>query len=120
MHSIADSRIPVVFAASSAADPADALLVEARGPMSAPLAPERGTTEVFATSRTIAHPAACACCTPRNAVREALGRLFLARVRGAVPFFRRVIAVTSSREGEEAVRHALTHDAVTKARFRLG
>jgi hypothetical protein len=116
----ADPRIPVIFASSAQAGPADALLIEVRGLSSAPLSRDQAATEVFATARKPVHSAACACCAPRNAVAEALGRLFLAQMRGTIPFFHRVIAVTSSREGEDAVRSALSDDTVAAARFRLG
>jgi hypothetical protein len=47
-----------------------------------------------------------------------LGRLFLARVRGELPWFRGVVAVTRSEAGADAVRAALVDDVVTAARFR--
>lgn len=66
-----------------------------------------------------AHPAGCACCTPRGPVAEALGRLFLARARGEVGFFRSVIARPASPAGEAAIRAALAGDPLVSARFRL-
>ncbi|MDE2573876.1 MAG: hypothetical protein KGL55_01045, partial [Rhodospirillales bacterium] len=58
----------------------------------------------------------CACCLPRHGAAAALGALFLARARGEVPFFRRVLAVVRD---AAAVRAALAGDVVTAARFRL-
>ncbi len=64
------------------------------------------------------HAPGCACCVPRGPVAEALGRLFLARARGEVAWFRSV-AVLASLAGEAAVRAALAEDQVSAGRFRL-
>ncbi len=66
------------------------------------------------------HPAGCACCLPRSEAAAALGRLFLARARGDVAFFRRVVAVTMTPQGEAAVRAAVAEDPLISGRFRLG
>ncbi|MDE8347216.1 MAG: hypothetical protein POH28_13745, partial [Acidocella sp.] len=58
-----------------------------------------------------------ACCAPRGAAAEALSRLFLARARGEVALFSRVVVMASA-AGVALVRAALAHDAVTRARFR--
>jgi len=68
--------------------------------------------------RIATHPLGCICCAPRGPVAEALGRLFLARARGELPWFRSVVAVTHSAAGADAVRAALAGDVVTAARFR--
>ncbi len=60
----------------------------------------------------------CSCCAPQAPVGQALSRLFLARARGEVPFFREVIAVTVSREGRAAVAAALEADPLAAAWFR--
>ena len=65
------------------------------------------------------HAFGCACCLPRGPVSVALGRLFLARVRGEAALFDTVVAVTHSPAGAAAVRAALDRDVVTRARFRL-
>lgn len=65
------------------------------------------------------HGAGCACCGVQNAVGAALNRLFQQRARGEVPFFRRVVAQTTTAEGDLAVWSALRDDPVASARFRL-
>jgi hypothetical protein len=110
-----DDRVAVRFAAAAAARPDEALLVEAAAevPSGHPLARFVPLPGVFG------HPSGCACCTPRGPVAEALGRLFLARARGEVAFFRSVVAVTTTAAGEAAVRAALARDQVSAGRFRL-
>lgn len=68
------------------------------------------------------HVVSCDCgsCGVRNAAALALDRLFLARVRGGVPWFKRVVALATSAPGQAALREALAEDAVTAARFRAG
>ena len=66
----------------------------------------------------IGHAPACACCVPRGPVADALARLFLARARGEVAWFRSV-AVLAKAGGEAAVRAAVAEDRVAAARFRL-
>ena len=69
-----------------------------------------------------AHQAACDCgtCGGRNAAALALDLLFQARVRGTVPWFARVVALAGSDAARAMLRDALTADAVTAARFRVG
>lgn len=92
-----DGRIRVLFGVESDAGPEDAIL-RADAPAS-----------VF-------HVPGCACCAPRAAVGRALGSLFLARARGEIPFFRRVVVVTTDIAG---VRAALAADRLIAARFEL-
>jgi hypothetical protein len=105
-----DARIPVVFAALSDLGPGDALLTD--GPATAPIvarfAPESGGLAD--------HPAGCLCCVARAPAADALVRLFLARARADVAFFRRVVAVVGN---PEAVHAALRTDAMVTGRFRL-
>ena len=89
-----DARIPVVF--NTAAAPGDYALT-----------PEPG----WATP----HPVACTCCADRGPAAAALDRLFLDRVRGAVPWFGRVVVTGDS----ASLRHALEADSVIASRFRL-
>lgn len=112
-----DSRLFVRFAdpGESQADSATALLVEAGGVIAAP----GGLAVVHFALPATAHGFGCACCLPRGPVAVALGRLFLARVRGEAPLFQTVVAVTHSAAGRAAVRAALRDDVVTRARFRL-
>lgn len=118
-----DARIPVLLEGpmlpegpilpEGGAD-ATALLLESDAP-----APSGWTVARFDLPRT-AHRTGCACCLPRGPVAEALGRLFLARARGEVPFFRRVLARPVSEAGREALIAALADDPLVSGRFRLG
>jgi hypothetical protein len=108
-----DGRIGVRFGAASDAGPDEALLIEGF------VVADRASVARFTLTAGFAtHPLGCACCAPRGPVAEALGRLFLARARGEVPWFRGVVAVTRSEAGAGAVRAALLADVVTAARFR--
>jgi hypothetical protein len=110
-----DDRVPVRFGSIDAAGPDAALLVEGDAVVPA--------GHVMARFRMgpslIGHPFGCACCMPRGPVAEALARLFLARARGEVAFFRSVVAVVATPAGEAAVRAALAEDQVSAGRFRL-
>ena len=86
-----DARIPVVFGTTPQQD--DALLV--------PEAP--------------GHAAGCACCLARGPAAAAFDRLFLDRVRGAVPWFTRVVVA----QDDPAVRATVAQDPVVSTRFRL-
>ena len=108
-----DARIGVRFGAASDAGPDAALLIEGDAPAERPAA-----ARFTLLARIATHPFGCACCAPRGPVAEALGRLFLARARGELPWFHSVIAVTCTDAGADAVRAALTSDIVTTARFR--
>ena len=107
-----DARIPVHLGATTAGD-ADAFLVEGTA------RPATHPAESF-TSAGTGHAAGCVCCVARSPAGLALDRLSQRRARGEVAFFRRVIAVTTSPEGDMAVRSALRDDPVASARFRLG
>ncbi len=132
-----DTRVGVRFGAAEDAGPEDALLIEgdAPGPGDAPRdgeaqlvggavverdapAARRAVARFALPVRIATHPRGCLCCAPRGPAAEALGRLFLARARGELPWFRSVVAVTRSTAGADAVRAALTGDVVTAARFR--
>src|SRR6185312_16438294 len=81
-----DGRVPVVFGAAALAGPRDALLLDAG------VAVDAAAGAVARLPAAAAgHRIGCACCQPRGAAAEALGRLFLARARGEVRFFRRVV-----------------------------
>jgi hypothetical protein len=106
-----DARIPVVLADRVAVTASDAVLLE--GDAAAP--PLAAAVGRFGAAPA-PHPAGCVCCLPRGKAAEALGRLFLARVRGEVRFFERVVACVQDRD---AVLAALADDALVAARFRL-
>jgi len=107
-----DARVPVRIAAPETATPQSALLIQG----------DRAALEGPATARFIlpnsAHAIGCACCLPRGPVAEALSRLFQARARGDVGFFREVVAVPADADGAAAVRAALADDPFVAARFR--
>jgi hypothetical protein len=111
MHQPSDTRVPVVFSDLAAAGPDAALLIEGDAP-----APPGRTVARFATGPRPWHALGCACCAPRAEAAAALGRLYLARARGEVAFFRRVVAVVKD---PAAVRAALAEDALAAGRFRL-
>ncbi len=107
-----DARIPVRLGAANPAEEDAAFLVEG-----VPGVAER-PAEGF-TPEVSGHAPGCSCCAARSPAALALDRLFQRRARGEVTFFRRVIAVTSSPEGDMAVHAALQNDPVASARFRL-
>ena len=106
-----DARVGVRLGTAAAAREGDALLVEGQ------LAATGAAVERFEVA--VGHAAGCACCLPRSAAAAALDRLFQARARGAVPFFRQVLAVTATEAGDMAVFEALRTDPLVSARFRL-
>jgi hypothetical protein len=107
-----DARLPLLFGRAENAGPDDALLIEGQGH------PAHGR-DWFMPAVPTGHPANCACCLPRNAAGIALSRLLLARARGQGLFFRRVIAVTVTPEGQAAVLQALREDPLASACFVL-
>jgi hypothetical protein len=117
-----DARVPVVIVGDYAALAAAlsegsraAVLVEAP-PMPMPKnAIALASFDAFAPS----HAGACACCGGRSPAAAALDRLFQARVRGACPWFERVVALAETTPARDAVAQALRDDAVTAARFRV-
>jgi hypothetical protein len=111
MDHATDARLPVVFGDIALAGPDDALLIEGEAP-----APPGRPVARFTPGPLRWHAAGCACCAPRAAAAAALGRLFLARARGDISFFRRVIAVVTD---QAAVRAAIAGDALAAGRFRL-
>ena len=114
MMESADDRVPVRFGSGDTAGQADALAVEGRAAVPTGHAVVRFRLGPGLTG----HPFGCACCVPRGPVAEALGRLFLARARGEVAFFRSVVVVATP-VGEAAVRAALAEDQVSAGRFRM-
>jgi hypothetical protein len=110
-----DERVPVRFGSGDTAGQDEALLIEGNATVPTGHAEARFRL----ASGLIGHPYGCACCTPRGPVAEALGRLFLARARGEVAFFRSVVAVVATPAGEAAVQAALAADQVSAGRFRL-
>ncbi len=99
MSAASDSRIPVFAGDPARAAPGDAVL--------------RGEVGVAPT-----HGIGCACCRPRPPLARALARLFMARARGDMAFFGRVIVACPIGE-EGAVAAAIAADPVSAARFRF-
>ena len=107
-----DARVPVRFDLPETIGTEYALLVEGIG--QAPADHPVARFDLPATG----HVTGCACCLPRGPVAEALSRLFQARARGEVAFFRSVLALPTTPEGAAAIRAALTEDVFVAARFR--
>jgi len=66
-------------------------------------------------ARPAGHMSGCACCMPRGALARSLSRLFLARVRGEMAFFREVLLVTE--QDRNIVEDELKADVLVAARF---
>jgi hypothetical protein len=111
-----DARIPVHILAPESlaealtADPDAAALVEAGVAL-----PEGALAESFPAPP---HPVGCTCCIARSVAAAAFDRLFLARVKGEVRFFTRVVAASSTAEGAAAIAAALADDPVVPMRYR--
>ncbi len=115
------ARLPLVIVGDAAALSAAlaagrkaAVLAEAPPP---PLPAEAAALASFDLS-VPSHAGACACCGGRSPAAAALDRLFQARVRGACPWFERVVALAETPAARESIAAALAGDAVTAARFR--
>lgn len=98
-----DARVPVLIGSEADAGADDAVLAEGGA----------------AWGALGGHAVDCACCAPRGAAASDLAALFLARARGEVPFFRRVVAVPVGEAGAIAIRAALRDDPFVSGRFRL-
>ena len=103
-----DARIPLRLGTLADAGVDDAVLVEGAGK------PARAFESFDA-----AHAIGCACCGARSPVAIALDRLFQRRVRGQIDFFKSVVAVTTTADGDLAVWAAVRNDPVASARYRL-
>ena len=117
-----DARLPLVIvgdaaglAAALATGAKAAVLAEAPPP---PMPDGAAALASFDLSG-LSHAGGCACCGGRPPAAAALDRLFQARVRGACPWFERVVALADTDEARDAIAAALAGDAVTAARFRL-
>ena len=108
-----DVRIPLIFGEAGDAGAEDALLIAGDA------AAAGGAVAWFDASAATGHAAGCACCMPRHAAGQALSRLLLARARGEVRFFRRVVAVVPEAAARQAVLDALTGDPIASGCFRL-
>ncbi|MCW5729191.1 MAG: GTP-binding protein [Alphaproteobacteria bacterium] len=68
---------------------------------------------------TILMNSGCLCCTIRGDLVNTLRELFLKRVRGEVPEFRRVVIETTGLADPAPILHTLMSDPLVSARFRL-
>ena len=119
MSHFLDARVPVRFVPPDRAGPDAAWLVR-DGAAGHTATPAGVLVARFSLSAALqGHPAVCACCVPRGPVADALSRLFLARARGEVAFFRSVVACPDDAAGAAAIRAALATDPVLRGRFRL-
>ncbi|MSP04361.1 MAG: hypothetical protein EXR05_03775 [Acetobacteraceae bacterium] len=110
-----DARIAVYLVPPADARADSAWLIQGDAP-----APGAGPVARFQSSASSpGHPAGCVCCLPRGPVAEALSRLFLARARGEVAYFRLVLALPHNAAGATAIRDALAQDSLLAGRFRL-
>ncbi len=105
-----EARIGVILARPDRAGPEEALLAEGGHP---------DAVASFLPGKATGHGPGCPCCLPRNAAGRALALLLQARARGEVPFFRRVVAFTTTEEGRAELLAALATDPVASACFRL-
>jgi hypothetical protein len=106
-----DTRIPVLFGHLPHAD--DMVLVEDGQEL--PLA---GYVQTFALSA-LGHSPGCACCAARSPAAAALAAAFRGRATGTTPFFNCLLIISSS-AGRQDIETAVTQDAVSQARYRLG
>jgi hypothetical protein len=116
-----DARLPLVIVgdtegltAALSGGPSAAVLVEAPPTPMPANAIALASFDPFASG----HAGGCACCGGRSPAAAALDRLFQARIRGACPWFERVVALAETPAARDAVVAALRDDAVTAARFR--
>ena len=111
-----DARIPVLFGPAALAGTEDAVLLETR---SAETVQAAMLVERFDETSHQPHATGCVCCTSRTELGRLLAGLFLARARGEVGFFRRVIVASGSPAVQDAVRAALAQDPLASSCFRL-
>jgi len=100
-----DARIPLA-------------ILETEVALTAALAVAPGAVALRDFDAASAHAPACTCCVGRTPVAVALDELFQARVRGTLPWFKRVVALAQTEEARAALITALREDALTAARFR--
>lgn len=106
-----DARIPLLFAR-----PADPLPAETAVVVEGHAADFPGAAAIVRVTPRAAGLARCACCAPRHQIAQALAKLFFARARGEVAFFRQVVVIGPD---ETAIRAAVADDVVTAARYRI-
>ncbi len=108
-----DARVAVRFGSLAEVGEDDALLVEGNAAV-----PDGCSAERFEPAAAD-HLTGCACCAGRSPAASALALLFQRRARAEVPFFRRIVAITTTSDGDLEVWNALRSDPLASARFRL-
>lgn len=107
-----DSRIPVVFATLAEAGADDALLLDGTTP------PPPGRVVGRVVGGGSLHAPGCNCCVSRSGAAQAMAALFVARARGEVAFFPRLLVALDA-AGTAAARAALAEDRFVAARYRM-
>jgi hypothetical protein len=107
----AEQRIGITFGGPVRAE--DAVLMGGDAP-----APSATVVERFSPIPVLGHQLGCRCCAPRNQAALALNRLFLARARGAAPWFKRLVFIGNV-AAEAELRAAMADDLLSRARFIL-
>lgn len=106
-----------------------ALMLDARIPVGiAPAAPGQARALLLATDAGTAleidaalHFAGCGCgcVAARSPVAITFDHIFLARMRGEIPFFRRMTVACRDADAEAVLREVVRNDPVMSTRFRL-
>jgi hypothetical protein len=117
MDDAANAKVTVVLGSVAEAGAADLVLIE--GDATAPSLPPGIAVARFEAAPPAPHLLGCACCRPRPPLARALARLFAARARGEVAFFRRVVLVLRQAADPASVAAAIAADPIAAARFRL-
>ena len=114
----ADDRVTLNFGRLADAGPGDAVLYDgARGVAALPVGVPMAKFVPDNTCNTlINHSIGCNCCGGRDQAALALAGLFMARARGEVEYFSRVVGDVGD---VSLVRAVLEHDLFVRARFRL-
>ena len=111
MDPVSDLRVPIIIGGHPAAG--DALLVPVGDRV-----PEGFYGMSIEFGGLAGHAAACACCTPRNAVPAALAAMFRARATGSAPFFKRII-IMAPQSLRSNIEQAVGADIFTASRYRI-
>ncbi len=116
-----DPRIEIVFTLECPRGAQEAVMVERSGLSSDDGSRAGPGTTYFSVQEQErkGHTYGCLCCTPRDPVAAALNRLFLARAKGEMAWFTRVVALVQTVPGRLAVTQAIASDPLVAARFRL-
>ncbi len=95
------------------------MLIDARIPVVFGVAPAETDALLDTPAGVPTHSPGCACCIARGPAAAAFDQLFLDRVRGAVPWFTRVVVAQDDAAHQAAIRATVANDPVISTRFRL-